>query len=437
VAHIHFNQIAVYSTSTHMLNSWVHPADEQAGGMLSTAYWKKLAQTLERGHFDGIFFADTLSVPDESDAASVRAMALGGNYPKLDPLMLIPILADATKHLGFAVTFSVISAPPFVAVRHLGALDNISGGRIGWNVVMSHIGSDFRALGMDSPDHDSRYDRAEEYMEICYRLWDAFPRDALRLDKASGQSVDMSRIRKVDFRGEYYRCQAWPIVPCSPQGRPVIYQAGQSGRGMQFGAKHGEAIYSLQPRAELMKDYVSRIRATAERDGHGRTPRVFFGIQPYIGGTEAEARRRYEELRDNVPIDLAVSRLSALAGIDLSQFDLDSELDGLTTQAGQGLLTALMRLTEGRSSTIREIAMRYGMSVGMPLFAGTPEQVADWIENLWRETGCYGFGISPTINPLSMEEFVGEVVPILRKRGLIRQNYAGTTFRENLLQQEG
>jgi alkanesulfonate monooxygenase SsuD/methylene tetrahydromethanopterin reductase-like flavin-dependent oxidoreductase (luciferase family) len=206
---------------------------------------------------------------------------------------------------------------------------------------------------------------------------------------------------------------------------------------MRFGVTHGDAQYAIQPRVETMQSHMTAIRAAAKSAGSAHEPRVFFGIQPFVGGTEEEAQQTYEELRGNVPLELSVSRLSGPVGVDLTQFDLDTPLDRFSTQAGQGLLAALQRSLEGRAPTIREAALQYGMSCGIPQFVGAPEQVADWIEQLWSTVGCYGFGISSNVNPGSMDAFVDHVVPILQKRGLTRRSYAGTTFRENLLQEEG
>jgi FMN-dependent oxidoreductase (nitrilotriacetate monooxygenase family) len=344
-------------------------------------------------------------------------------------------MADVTRHIGFGVTLTTAGTPPFLAVRRLSTLDNLTGGRVGWNVVTSHMKSDHNALGLEQAGHDDRYDRAEEYLEICYRLWDGFPRDAVKADKASGIFVDAAKIRKVEYSGQYYSCHAYPVTPCSPQGRPLIFQAGQSGRGMLFATKHADAIYSLQPNAEAMRKFLSELGAAAKQNGKTAQPKAFFGIQPFLGGTEAEARRRYEELRGNIRLETALNRLSGMIGVDLSRHDPDSPLEDFKTDASRGLLTATLAAMPGRSPTIREAALHWGMAIGMmPQFIGTPEQAADWIEKLWRESGAYGFSVSPTVSPPSVVEFIDEVVPILQKRGLFRTEYAGTTYRENLMQ---
>jgi alkanesulfonate monooxygenase SsuD/methylene tetrahydromethanopterin reductase-like flavin-dependent oxidoreductase (luciferase family) len=292
-------------------------------------------------------------------------------------------------------------------------------------------------LGCHLSEHDSRYDAGDEYIEICNRLWDGFPRDAVVMDKVRGVFVDAEKVRRVDFEGRYYRCQGYPVVMCSPQGRPLIFQAGQSSRGIRFGVTHGDALYAIQSRPETMLAHMTAIRASAAAIGLPKPPPVFFGIQPHIAPTEKEARRIYEELRAGVPVDIAIANLSALVGADLSQIDPDASLESLTTNAGRGLLAALQNSRDGGVPTVREAALQYAMSAGMPQFVGDPEQVANWIESLWTRVGCHGFAISSTISPASTIIFADEVVPILQRRGLVRRAYAGTTFRENLLQQDG
>jgi FMN-dependent oxidoreductase (nitrilotriacetate monooxygenase family) len=262
MAHIHFIHIYVDSPTTHIQSTWLSPADRQGTGHGTTAYWQDLARTLERGFFDGIFIADIQSIEPEFARQDI---AFGSGIPRHDPLLTIPSMADATDHLGFGVTLSTAGTPPYLAVRRLGTLDNLTGGRVGWNVVTSYQKSDYLALGIDQPSHDLRYDMADEYLEICRRLWDAFPRDAIRADRDEGVFVDIDRIGRVEFAGQYYRCEGYPVIECSPQGRPLIFQAGSSGRGIRFAATHGDAIFALQPTMAAMKGYLAQVADAANR----------------------------------------------------------------------------------------------------------------------------------------------------------------------------
>ncbi|MFT3966205.1 MAG: NtaA/DmoA family FMN-dependent monooxygenase, partial [Sphingobium sp.] len=386
------------------------------------------ARTLERGRFDGIFFADTISTNSLDPYGQTE-----GSLPRADPLILVTLMSQVTKHLGFAVTLTTVGTPPFLAVRRLGTVDNISGGRLAWNVVTSYLENDFSALGLTRPEHDSRYDQAEEYMEVAYRLWDAFPADAIIMDKESGRYLDPERIAPVHYEGQYYRCNTLPVMRCSPQGRPLIFQAGASGRGMRFAAKHADAVFALQPQV-AMKSYVENTCAAADAIGRPH-PRVFFGVQPYVASTEAEAEQRLDELKARVPLDLAIVRLGAILGRSFTEADYDQPIETGDTQASQGWMTAVENWTKDRSPTVREMALDLAISPMSPRIVGTPEHVADTLEAWWRDTGCYGFTFSPNVMPDSMDSFVDHVVPILQKRGLMRTDYAGTTYRENLLQQ--
>jgi long-chain alkane monooxygenase len=430
---IHFNHIFVDSPTTHIQSSWLDPDDQQGTHYASSRYWRELAATLERGFFDGVFFADILSVEEEF---ATKIIEFGGGIPRHDPLAIIPLMADATQHIGFGVTLSTAGTPPHLAVRRLGTIDNLSGGRLGWNVVTSYQRSDFRALGLDPPPHDVRYDQADEYMEICFRLWDAFPREAILADRTKRMFIDTSRIKRVQFEGKYFKCDTYPVVERSPQGRPLIFQAGSSGRGIRFAATHADAIYSLQPSLSAMKKYLSEVRSAAAALGNQADPKVFFGIQPFLGGTEEEAYKRLERFREEIPVDAALSRLGAIIGLDLHGWDIDKPLEDIKTQASQGLTAALKEWGRGKSPTVREAAVQVSMSYNMPRLVGTPEQVADQIETTWRETGCYGFNVGPHASPQSAEEFVNQVVPLMQKRGLMRTEYAGRTFRENINQTE-
>jgi long-chain alkane monooxygenase len=426
---IHFNLVALTAPNNHVQTVWAHPDDRQGEGLWSVEYWSDVARTLERGRLDGIFFADTFS----SGAAGPEGIA-EGSAPRPDPLMLIALMAQVTTHLGFGVTLSTAGTPPFLAVRRLGTVDNLTGGRLAWNVVTSYLESDFKVLGLQRPEHDSRYDQADEYMEIAYRLWDAFPREAVIQDKASGLYIDPAKIKRVRYAGKYHSCDALPNMVCSPQGRPLIFQAGASGRGMRFAATHADAVFALQPRV-AMEDYVAQTRAAAEMVGRPH-PRVFFGVQPYIGGTEEEAERRLSELKARIPIGPApLERLGNLLGRRFTEADLDQPIEITETHASQGWMTAIENWTKDRTPTLREMVLDLAVSPMTPRIVGTPEHVAGTLEAWWRATGCYGFTLSPNVMPDSLEAFVDHVVPILQQRGLMRTEYAGSTYRENLLQQ--
>lgn len=431
MSQMHFNMVITTSPNSHAQSVWAHPDDRHGVELLSPQYWADLGQLLERGFFDGIFFADTLASSDSYAWETIEA----GGAPRPDPWALLPLIANATTHLGLAATLSTLGTPPFIAVRKIGSVDNLSGGRVAWNVVTSYLESDFEALGQLQTGHDERYDQADEFLDICYRLWDAFPREALIRDKKSGRYVDSARMKLVEFAGKYHSCRAYPAMVCSEQGRPLIFQAGASPRGMQFAVSHADACFALQPRT-AMRSYVDNLEAAAKTVGRPH-PKAFFGVQPFIGSTQAEAEARIAELEARVPIGTALNRLGGLLGRNFTEDDLDKPIEVTETQASQGWMAAIAHVSAGEAPTLRELALHFAISPMTPRIVGTPEQVADTLEEWWRDTGCYGFTIVPQVLTDSIEVFAEHVVPILQKRGVMRREYAGTTYRENLLQQAG
>jgi FMN-dependent oxidoreductase (nitrilotriacetate monooxygenase family) len=429
---MHLISFLINSPINHTILSWADPADERLEALGSLKRWQSLAQTYERGLFDGVFFADTPGVFDRYKERSDEAVRYGVCWPSHDPVVLLSALAAATERLGLAVTWSVSATHPYQVVRSLSTLDYLSGGRVGWNIVTGHLRGEHRALGLEQLEHDARYDRADEYMEICHALWRGIQEGAVLADRPSGIFAEPAKVDVIRYEGTHFRCHTVPPTLPSPQGRPVLFQAGTSGRGQRFGLKHADVMFSIQPHMSGMRGFMQQLHDAA-REAARPAPKVTFGIQPIVGGTETEARRRLDELTSRIPLEAALSRLSGSLGVDFSRMDLDLPLEEQKTQASQGLMKVMSASFENRRFTLREAAIRWGLAVGIPQVVGTPEQVAEKLENIWRETGCHGFNVTPTITPSSVEEFVDEVVPILQKRGVYRTEYAGKTFRENLM----
>jgi FMN-dependent oxidoreductase (nitrilotriacetate monooxygenase family) len=309
----------------------------------------------------------------------------------------------------------------------------MSRGRLGWNVVTGHMQAEHRAIGNPLMEHDERYDYADEYMDVCYALWDSFGEGAILKDRAAGLMADPDRIARVRHEGKYFRCHAVsPTLP-SPQGRPVIFQAGSSGRGMQFAVKHAEAVFAIQPHVDAMRGFRQRLDAACTAAGKGPS-KILFGLHFVIGSSDAHAQRRLEALRARVPLDAGLSRLSAPLGIDCSKLDPDQPLEEVATQASRGMMESISRIgsDRGRRPTVRDAALQMGTTSGLPQVVGSPERIADEMERLWRESGGFGFNLSAATLPGMMEEFVDHVVPILRRRGLVRGEYTGTTLRDHL-----
>jgi FMN-dependent oxidoreductase (nitrilotriacetate monooxygenase family) len=429
--HIHLISFQINSPMNHTVNSWAHPDDNRLKAMGDLGLWIDMAKTLERGLFDALFFADTPGVFDRYQDRMDEAIRYGVCWPTMDPITLLGAIAGATENLGLAATVSTGPHHPYSVVRQLSTLDYMSGGRVGWNIVTGHLRGEHRAYGLQELPHDERYDRAEEYMEICYALWNSVGEGAIIADKASGIFADPGKVAKIAHQGKYFNCNTVaPALP-SPQGRPVLYQAGSSGRGQQFAMKHADVVFAIQPNLPGMKKFMGDFRAAAAAEGRIKAPGVTFGIQPIIGGTEEEAKKKLNDLIEKLPFDGALSRLSGTMGVDFSGMDLDQPLAEMQTQGSQGLMKAFSNIVDDKPLTLREVAIRWGLSVGMPQIVGSPEQVADQLETMWRETGCHGYNVTPHVMPTSISDIVDQVVPILQKRGIYPTEYQGKTLREN------
>ena len=431
---MHLMQMLIHTSCTHTLLGWADPADRQLDGLQDFAYWQGLAHTLERGCFDGVFFADSPATHAVYKGSVVPSVQYGASWPNHDPMPLVAVMAAATRHLGIGVTLSTTGTTPYLATRRMSTLNYLSRGRVGWNIVSGFSNAEHMANGMATQmAHDERYDQADEFMAICYALWDSVPADAILRNAASGQFADPAKIKQVDFKGRYLSCKAVaPVLP-SRYGRPLLFQAGSSGRGMKFAMDHAEVIFAIQAHVAGMKKSMDQLRAAAVANGKSEVPKVLYGLQPIVRSTEAEARARMEELAQRIPLDAILARLSGVFGVDLSQFDPDRPLAEMESNASRGLMSATLASADGKAVTLREAASKWALSVAIPQVVGTPEQVADEFERAWREIGCHGFNLSPTTSPDSIDDFVDHVVPILQRRGVYRTAYEGENFRENLL----
>ncbi len=430
---MHLLAFMMHTPINHMTMSWADADDAQAVGLGSMAHWQNLAQTLERGCFDGMFFADVPSVYDHYKDSTDVAIRHGVNWPTHDPVALIGIMAAATRHLGIASTVSTASLHPFLAVRSLTSLDYLSGGRVGWNIVTGNARSEHRAMGLEFMEHDLRYDRAEEYMQICYALWRGIPQDAVLLDKENGIFADPSKIEKIAFDGDYLSCHATPSVLPSPQGRPVLFQAGSSGRGQRFAVDHADVIFAIQPDLPRMQTFMTQIREAAAAAGRQDAVRVTFAVQPFIGESLEAAEAKRDAMVARIPMEAALTRISGTFGVDLDTVDIDKPLQEITSQASQGLVAAMSSMFGDKNITLREAVGLSGLAGMIPQVLGTPEQIADQLEAIWRQTGCHGFNLTPAIVPGGYEDFVDLVVPILQQRGIFRSEYEATTLRGNLI----
>ena len=439
---MHLNAFLIHSPMNHTVGSWTHPASTVGSSFAQPELWQDIAKTLERGKFDAIFFADQLATYGNYRARTDEALIHAVQFPVHDPVLLVPMLAAVTEKLGFAVTLSATYYPPYMAVRKLSTLDHLTKGRIGWKIVTSvHVGEahNMGLAGMIA--HDRRYERADEYMEVCHKLWQSWEIHAVVVDKESGVFVDPGKVHPINHQGKWFSCPGISPVAPSPQGHPVLFQAGASGAGRDFCAKHAEAAFGVQLTTRAMKAYADDMRTRVKKLGKDPSSLKFiWGIQAIVGGTEEEARRKQHDINDRVPVEGGLALLSGHTNHDLSQYDLDQPVEDIEVEGVRGLFEMFTKMYQsgdlGRDKlTMREVGKIYGATIGCPQIVGTPEQVADQMEAILDETGGHGFNITPSTMPGSLTEFVDGVVPILQKRGVHRTEYTGQTLREHLQQE--
>lgn len=430
---IHFNGFVQNSPAPHAAGLWKHPKDKGATHH-NLKYWTNIAQTLERGLFDGIFIADVLgtySVYNQShDAAVKHAVQL----PAHDPIPLVSAIAAVTEHIGIAPTVSTTYAQPYKLARQLSTLDHLTNGRLGWNVVTSYLESEAANLGLkERLPKALRYSRADEFLQVSYQLWeDSWEEDAVVKTRETDTYADPSKVHAIHHKGTFFDIPGPHLVEPSPQRTPVLFQAGASEKGKTFAAKHAEAVFTKHTSIESLRAYVTDIRTRAQQFGrNGEDILVFPMVLPIIGETEEEAYEKYEALQNEVSYEGSVALLSGHTGIDFSQYDPDEYIENIETEAMQGNLN-LYTKDPHRKWTLREAVKNHGLGNGTVKFIGTPTQIADQLELWANEGGADGFNIAQAYSPGTFEEFVDFIIPELQKRGIYRTEYEGETLRENM-----
>ena len=417
--------------------SWRHPATEL--GFLTPDYYQNIARILEAGKFHLAFVDDRLAMPSEYGDSYEQSVRHGVRVVKLDLAPVVTAMALATRRLGLGATYSTTYYPPFHIARLFASLDWMTGGRIAWNVVTSLNDSEAQNFGLTQHlDHDTRYDQADELMEVVFGLWNTWEEDALLLDRQQGVFADSSRVHRLDHQGQWFRSRGPLTVPRSPQGEPVIIQAGQSGRGRRFAAQWGELIFVIFPTFETCKAFNQAIKELAA--SAGREPgelRVAPAIYVVVGETEAIAQEKLALVREMAhPVD-SLALLSEVFNHDFSRHPVDQPLSDevLDSMTGlRGFLDRVINLSGTKNPTVNDF-IRYsgrGSLEELPVFAGAPSQVADRMEEWFVGGACDGFVLAATHMPGAYEDFVRLVVPELQKRGLFQQEYRGSTLRESL-----
>jgi len=408
---------------------WAHPRDRSMA-YNTLEYWQDLARIAERGKFDGIFLADIVGVYDVYKDSPDPSVAHAVQVPVNDPLLLIPAMAAVTKHIGFGVTSNLTYEPPYLFARRMSTLDHLTRGRIGWNIVTGYLDSAARGMGLTKQiKHDERYDAAEEYMEVVYKLWEgSWEDDAVLRDRARGLYADPSKVHRVRHEGKHYRVDALHLAEPSPQRTPVLYQAGASARGKDFGAKHAECVFLAGPTKDNTRLTVADLRERAK--AQGRDPAdilVFLGRAVVVGRTRKEAEEKYGDYSRYASIEGALAHFSSVTGIDFSRYDPDEPLRYEKNDATNSILRAFT-IDSSEAWTFGEKSLG---SRNVPL-VGSAEEIADELQSWVEDTDIDGFNLSRVVTPEGLEDFVDLVVPILQERGVYKRDYADGTLREKL-----
>lgn len=423
---LHLN--AFLMSTGHHEASWRLP-ESNPHSSTDVRHYQNLARIAERGTFDSVFFADSPVI-----YGNVGRRPVG----KLEPTVLLTALAAATEKIGLIATASTTYNDPFNLARRFASVDFVSGGRAGWNVVTTAGPDAARNFGIeDQPSHASRYERAAEFLDVAGKLWDSWDDDAVLADKAAGVWADSDRVRAIEHEGKHFKVKGPLNVPRSPQGYPLIVQAGSSEDGKDLAARYAEAVFTAQQTLEDAQRFYADLKARTA--AAGRDPKgikILPGIVPVIASTEAEAKRLEQDLDDLIKPEYARIELARTLRVRPEDLPLDRQLpadlpDEDTIEGAKSRYTLIVELARRERLTVRQLIGRLGGGRGHRTFSGTPEQVADAIQ-LWFENGAAdGFNIMPAVLPSGLETFVDQVVPVLRRRGLFRTGYTGNTLREH------
>lgn len=431
---IHMNGFTQCCINHHSEGQWKHPLDGTATGYRDVGYWVELARLLERGCFDSLFLADVHGTYDVYRGSRETAVRHGVQFPSNDPTVIIPAMAYATRHLGFACTLSTTYFAPYQAAKLFSTLDHLTGGRIAWNIVTSYLADANANFGITGQlTHDQRYDRADEYLEVVYKLWEhSWEEDAVVRDKARDVFTEPSKVHQIDHAGTWFKVPGPHMCEPSPQRTPVLFQAGQSGRGTEFAARHAEAIFCVYPKIESCARGVDKLRRAALAAGRGGDEiKVFQGVTVIVAPTDEEAQLKLQTCRRYGTPQAAVALFSGWAGVDLSGIQPDKQLDQFESNAIQGLLGFFREVDAQRAWTVADIGEFMAIGSIMPKVVGSPATVADALERWMDETGIDGFNLVPVTQPSGFRDFVDLVVPELQRRGRMRTAYEGSTLREN------
>ena len=408
-------------------------ADTRQLDYASLDTWVELAKILENGMFDALFLADVVGVYDKYRGGPETSIQEAMQIPVNDPTLLIPTMAHATENLCFAYTGSILAEHPYNFARRASTLDHLTDGRVAWNIVTSYLPSAARNLGFgDLPRHDDRYDRGDDYLDVLYKLWEAsWEDDAVVRDLEHGVYADPTKVHPIDHEGPYYTVPGPHLCEPSPQRTPLLFQAGSSDRGRDFAAKHAECVFVLTGKPD---EVAADIRKRAVR--YGRRPndiKICAAISLIVGGTEAEAQAKSDDLRRSLSVEGGLAHMSGHLGVDLADIDPDRPIADYDFNSVQGILKTFAALAPDKTWTFGDLARK---QMAGQWLAGSPEQIADKLEKI-AQAGADGFNLLYATTPGTFVDFIEGVVPILQKRGLMQTEYQPGPFRQKIFGQPG
>jgi len=418
---------------------WTHPRD-RAITHNTLKYWTDLARLLERGKFDGVFIADTFGVFDVYKGNADEAIRRGVRIPAHDPILTIPAMAQVTEHLGFGVTQNTSYEHPYLLARRLGTLDHLTGGRLAWNIVTGFQASGAKAMGLTMvPSAENRYEVLTEYMEVIYALLESgWESDAVVRDMEKCLFAIPEKVHKIDHKGPHFQVEGYHLVEPSLQRTPLLFQAGSSGPGRSFAARHAECVFLIDSSYKTLAAHVADVRKRAVDFGRRASDVLFFaGFTVIVDETEKAAIAKYEDYRSHANVDAALTFASGSINLDLSKFDPDEPLPDVESSAQVRSIMQSYSGTAagGRSWTPHEIARYVAVGGRCPRIVGSPQQVADELERLMQETDVDGINLTAGTVPGDFEDFVALVVPELQKRGIYKQDYQAGSYRRKLFGQ--
>ncbi|MCF9000178.1 LLM class flavin-dependent oxidoreductase [Acinetobacter nectaris] len=434
---ISFNAFEMNCIAHQAPGLWRHPQDRSTE-YKDIEYWTDLAKILEQGLFDGVFIADVLGVYDVYHKNADEALRGAVQIPVNDPLQIIPAMAAVTKHLGFGLTTSISFEHPYPFARRISTLDHLTKGRLGWNIVTSYLDSGSKNIGLKAQlNHDNRYDIADEYLEVLYKLWEgSWQNDAVLRDKRQGIFADPAKVHAILHEGKYFSVPGIHLCEPSPQRTPVLYQAGASLRGQTFASQNAECIFIAAPSKNITKNFVNSIRQKLLEAGRAVTDvKIYALVSIVTDDTDEKAHKKFEEYQKYGSYDGALTLLSGWSGVDFSQYKPMDHVEYIQTNAIQSLLSSYVNADPNKVWTVDEIARWNSLGGNGPVFVGSATTVADKLQEWVEDTGIDGFNLAYILAHQTFQDIVDWIVPELQRRNVYQKEYSSGTLREKLFKQ--